>query len=168
VSSSCDNDFLSLANLNVFYLRLVKEKRLEFVTGGWVMPDEACSHWYSVLQSLTEGQKWLKDAFNVTPVSSWAIDPFGHSPSFSLILKKAGFENLLIQRTHYSVKKYLAQHQNLEFRWRQSWDGKGDTDLFTHMMPFYSYDIPHTCGPDPKVCCQFDFKRLPGYGVTVC
>lgn len=152
------------------------------------MPDEANSHWINILLQLTEGQTWLKAHFNVTPKSSWSIDPFGQSSVMPQILKGADFENLLIQRTHYEVKKRLAKHKQLEFRWRQIYGKKvfctylivmrnlkltnqitdlnGETDLFTHMMPFYSYDVPHTCGPDPKVCCQFDFKRLPGYGLN--
>ncbi|XP_013106959.1 alpha-mannosidase 2 [Stomoxys calcitrans] len=146
--------------------KLVKNGQLEFVSGGWVMPDEANSHWQNMLLQLTEGQHWLKKYLNVTPTSSWAIDPFGHTPSMPYILKKSGFENALIQRTHYSVKKELASKRNLEFYWRQLWDDTGETELFTHMMPFYSYDIPHSCGPDPKICCQFDFKRVSGFGLS--
>ncbi|GJP47064.1 hypothetical protein CLOM_g6297, partial [Closterium sp. NIES-68] len=185
----------------------------------------ANSHYYAIIEQLTEGNTWLYDTLGVAPTNSWAIDPFGHSATMPYLLRRSGFSNMLIQRTHYEVKKALAKQKQLEFSggrlgtnpevgWRvgcrkrrggssrsssRSSGGSGgnrrfpergtggghretgsednlnallkgegeggSTDIVCHMMPFYSYDIPHTCGPTPGVCCQFDFLRKLGTSV---
>ncbi|XP_019161620.1 PREDICTED: alpha-mannosidase 2 [Ipomoea nil] len=157
----------SAANKESF-INLVQNGQLEIVGGGWVMNDEANSHYYAIIEQMTEGNMWLNETCGVIPKNSWVIDPFGYSPTMAYLLRRMGFENMLIQRTHYELKKELALYKNLEYVWRQSWDAEETTDMFVHMMPFYSYDIPHTCGPEPAVCCQFDFARTYGFSYERC
>ncbi|XWS30317.1 hypothetical protein CRYUN_Cryun24cG0106600 [Craigia yunnanensis] len=152
----------------VSFTNLVKNGQLEIVGGGWVMNDEANSHYFSIIEQITEGNMWLNDTIGFVPKNSWAIDPFGYSPTMAYLLRRMGFENMLIQRTHYELKKELAWNKKLEYIWRQSWDAEETTDIFVHMMPFYSYDIPHTCGPEPAICCQFDFARTHGFFYELC
>ncbi|CAB3248863.1 unnamed protein product [Arctia plantaginis] len=141
----------------MLFQNLLKEKRIEIVTGGWVMNDEANTHWLSTVQQLTAGHQWCIEKLGIAPKNSWSIDPFGYSSTQPYLLKLAGFDNSVIQRVHYRVKKEFASNKQLEFRWRQLWDGVGETDMFTHLFPFVSYNVMYSCGPDPKICCQFDF-----------
>ncbi|GAA0139932.1 glycosidase [Lithospermum erythrorhizon] len=150
------------------FINLVQNGQLEIVGGGWVMNDEANSHYFAIIEQIMEGNLWLNETVGFIPKNSWAIDPFGYSPTMAYLLRRMGFENMLIQRTHYELKKELALHKNLEYVWRQSWDAEETTDIFVHMMPFYSYDIPHTCGPEPAICCQFDFARMRGFVYELC
>ena len=44
--------------------------------------------------------------------------------------------------------------------WRQTWDGKGENDVLCHHRAFTIYGEALSCGPDRKICEQFDFVNL--------
>ncbi|XP_071159952.1 alpha-mannosidase 2-like [Mytilus edulis] len=143
--------------------RLLDNKQLEITTGGWVMADEGTAHYTAMLDQLIEGHQWLQQNLGIQPTAGWSVDPFGHSPTMSYLLKHSGINGMVIQRIHYSIKKHLAEQRSLEFFWRQGWASTDSTDIFCHMIPFLSYAIQHSCGPDPYVCCQYDFFKKQCY-----
>ncbi|GFS08925.1 alpha-mannosidase [Elysia marginata] len=102
--------------------RLARRGQLEFVSGGWVMPDEAVTHFGAVVDQLMEGHQWLWNNLGIRTENVWSIDPFGLSGTLPYLWRLSGMRNMVIQRVHQSVKAALSERQALEFYWRQSWD----------------------------------------------
>ena len=68
--------------------QLVNEGRLELLSGGWCMNDEAATHYYSIIDQMSFGAEFLQETFGECgrPKIGWQIDPFGHSREYGSIL----------------------------------------------------------------------------------
>ncbi|XP_018012981.1 alpha-mannosidase 2 [Hyalella azteca] len=143
-------------------LSLLKEGRLEVLTGGWVMPDEASTHLYALVDQMVIGHQWLNRTLGIKPAHGWSIDPFGHGAAVPYLLHEASISGTVIQRIHYAWKQWLAEQQLGDFKWRQTWDADGDVDILVHNRPFDIYSIKHSCGPHLQICLEYDFRKVPG------
>lgn len=68
----------------------------------------------------------------VTPNVSWAIDPFGHSPTLPYLLKRSNMKAMVTNRVHYAIKRHLARKKSLEFNWVQTWGTYDSNILFAY------------------------------------
>ncbi len=94
--------------------------RLEFISGGWSMNDEAATHYNSIIDQHSLGAEFLRDQFSECgrPKIGWQIDPFGHSREQASLLAqvingfflrknesvfdfKMGFDGLFFGRADY-------------------------------------------------------------------
>ena len=139
--------------------RLIQRGQLEIVSGGWIMADEATTHYISIIDQLSEGHRWVMEHLNTKPVNSWVIDPFGHSGTMPYFWNKAGMENMVVQRVHQAIKATLAAQNSLEFMWRQFWDEYGKNDMLCHIMPYIFYGLHYTCGPKKQICAMYDYGQ---------
>ncbi|ETN78225.1 glycosyl hydrolase family 38 protein [Necator americanus] len=168
---------------DVFFDRLVKSGRLELASGSWVMTDEANVYYPVTVDNIVEGHQFLYEEFDdVKHTVVWSNDPFGYSNSVPYIFTQAGIKRAVINRVHHDVKRYLQKRKAIPFEWRQYFGetlslffrglrfGKvftesisnpdGSSGMLTHVLPYTHYDILNSCGPNPGICCEFDFKRI--------
>ncbi|TKR57998.1 hypothetical protein L596_030627 [Steinernema carpocapsae] len=143
--------------------KLVAEGRFEICGGSWVMTDEATPYFWASIDDLVEGQRFLTEIFNVTPTTSWSVDPFGHGTMIPFMLPLTGIENLVIGRINNELKGMIRQQSLLNLNWKQGWKSvqenghtRSPPSAFINILPNKYYTTSDACGPDLYVCCQFD------------
>lgn len=123
------------------------------------------------------GHQWLKNHLNYVPTVAWLTNSVAHSPTMAYLLSASGITKLVFTNLHYSWEQYLAECQQSDFIWLQSWEGDKEATsglnsvldrlgkerfpkhaVLTHFLQFNS-DGFKACGPDKALCVnQFNFK----------
>ena len=146
--------------------RLVEEKRLEFINGGWCMHDEASPYYVEMMDQTTRGHQFLKKNFGDSgrPSGTWQIDPFGHSNTEAWLFgAESGFESLFWGRTDYQDSKYRqgagkSNNQWLEWVWQGS-DSVPSATIFAGELGLGGYGAPINFNDAKATQVQDDARR---------
>eukprot|EP01087_Luapelamoeba_hula_P010477 TRINITY_DN2776_c0_g1_i2.p1 TRINITY_DN2776_c0_g1~~TRINITY_DN2776_c0_g1_i2.p1 ORF type:complete len:1012 (-),score=176.54 TRINITY_DN2776_c0_g1_i2:20-3019(-) len=145
---------------------LVRNGQLEFVNGGWVMNDEACTLYPATIDQMTEGHTFLYNNFGVRPTIGWQIDPFGHSNTQAALFAQMGFNAVFFARSDYQDYERRKNTSQLEFIWRFFFNDTATTEIYTHI--FYDSTYCEADGfsfQDDNIQPVMDDPRLENYNI---
>jgi len=116
---------------------LVSSGRIEFISGGWSMNDEATAHYAAIIDNMSIGHKWLNATFGRCgiPKTAWQIDPFGHSREQASLFSQMGFDSFFLGRIDFQDKEQRQSSKTLEFIWKSSPSIGDKNDIFTSILP---------------------------------
>ena len=139
------NDAVTTDTQRVSFKKLVANKQVEFVCGGWVMHDEAVSHYQADVDQMTLGHDFIIETFGeqYIPRTCWHIDPFGSVGSNAALYGKMSFSAFGTNRIPDNIKTSWEDNQELDFVWEGSHSGIESDKLFTHVMDSYGYCPPN-------------------------
>ena len=100
--------------------KLVKNKQIEFVNGGWVDNDEGCPNFDDIINNMMIGHEFIKETFGVAPRIAWNLDVFGHTDAGARLFSQMGMEALFFSRLDQSEKNERIGKRSMNFLWRPS------------------------------------------------
>ncbi|XP_054707229.1 lysosomal alpha-mannosidase-like [Uloborus diversus] len=117
--------------------RLVNDGRLEFISGGWSMNDEATTHYLGIIDQMTLGLRWLNETFGICgkPSVGWQIDTFGHTREQASLFAQMKFDGVFLGRIHYQDKSWRENSKLLELVWKASESLGSAANIFTGVLP---------------------------------
>lgn len=100
------------------------------------MPDEATTHYNSLIDQSTLGLRVLNDIFGKCgqPKVTWQIDPFGHSKELASLYAQMNYDAMFFARQDYQDRENRMEKKTLEHVWQASAELGSNGDLFTGMM----------------------------------
>ncbi|CAF1413328.1 unnamed protein product [Adineta ricciae] len=127
--------------------QLVNEGRLEFISGGWSMVDEATTHYNSIIDQHALGAEFLYETFGdcARPKIGWQIDPFGHSREVASLFIQMGFDGLFFGRADYHDLIDRSTKRTREMIWQTTSNLDPQNWLFTGILPLYYFGPPSFC-----------------------
>ncbi|XP_041364636.1 lysosomal alpha-mannosidase-like [Gigantopelta aegis] len=127
-----ESDTKTRANI----VKLIRERRLEFATGGWCMSDAATTYYNDIIDQHTLGFNFINTHFGKCAQSNiaWHVDQFGHSREHSSIFAQMGFDAIFLGRISDQDRNNRKVDQNMEHIWNASPRNLEDrASLFTHV-----------------------------------
>jgi len=119
------------------FLGFLKNGQIDFVSGGWVTNDEACTYYEDIIDQFIVGQRWMKENLGQVANIGWQIDPFGHSKSHAALMAQMGYEGLFFGRIDYIDWETRRTNKSLEFNWKPG-NPRGETILSRLLHTHYS------------------------------
>jgi alpha-mannosidase len=99
----------------------LEKQQLSFAHGGWSAHDEACTHFMGMIDQITTGHEFLKQALNYTPTVAWQLNSYGHSSTqASLLTFKMGMNAVYFGRVDYQDLEQRKLTRQTEGLWAGS------------------------------------------------
>ena len=116
---------------------LIKQKRIEFVSGSFTINDEANPLYYNIIDQIRIGHQFLLEEFGIIPKTAWYIDSFGHSAGNGHILTQLKFKYLVLGRMHIDFLELMKNETKIEFYWKPFGNQNSNKKILTHVLPLH-------------------------------